>query len=84
MRKRHYDEAMIVWALIIGIAGYLFASLFLHGAYDRYFWLLMGILLALPAVASTVPIRTHSEPIAEPSPTPSSYSSLLPGGTHAE
>ena len=53
-RHGRYDEASLCWALAIGLVGYLIASLFLHGAYPRYFWLLLGILLALPYVAATV------------------------------
>ncbi len=38
-------------ALMLGITGYLIASLFLHAAYPRYFWLLVGIALAAPEFA---------------------------------
>jgi putative inorganic carbon (HCO3(-)) transporter len=45
-----YNEASMVWALLVGLIGYLVASLFLHGAYPRFFWLLMGIALAVPQI----------------------------------
>jgi O-antigen ligase len=45
------DYAGIAAALMIGMIGYLWAAIFLHGAYPRYFWLLFGIALAIPQVA---------------------------------
>jgi putative inorganic carbon (hco3(-)) transporter len=35
----------------IAFAGYLTAALFIHGAYPRYLWLLVGLALSLPQVA---------------------------------
>lgn len=40
-------------AIAIGLLGYLVGSFFLHATHMRYFWLLAGIALALPRVAST-------------------------------
>jgi O-antigen ligase len=37
----------------IGLMGYLTAAIFLHNAYPRFFWLLMGIAFALREVAKT-------------------------------
>lgn len=48
LQRGRYNEAGILWALAVGLTGYLAASFFLHGAYPRYFWLLMGIALAVP------------------------------------
>lgn len=45
------DYASMVSALGIGIAGYLIAALFLHGAFPRYLWLLLGIGFSVPQVA---------------------------------
>jgi O-antigen ligase len=45
------DYAEMTAAFAIAMFGYLSAALFLHSAYDRYFWLLFGIGLALPQVA---------------------------------
>jgi O-antigen ligase len=42
--------AGMVTALGIGLIGYFIAATFLHDAYNRYFWLLIGIALALPEV----------------------------------
>jgi len=44
-------------ATYFGIAtiGYLVSSIFIHGAYPRYFWLIVGIALSLPqAVRNTL------------------------------
>lgn len=68
MRRGQYDEASMSWALAIGLAGYLIASIFLHGAYARYFWLLVGVLLALPHIA-TLPAaapRPYQQPAFSP------------------
>lgn len=52
MRRGRYDEAEMSRALAVGLVGFLVASLFLHGSYLRYFWLWLGVLLALPHVAA--------------------------------
>ncbi|MBE2200917.1 MAG: O-antigen ligase family protein [Anaerolinea sp.] len=52
MRAGRYDEAALAFAWMVALIGYLAASIFLHGAYIRYFWLLIGILLALPQTAA--------------------------------
>ena len=45
------DYAGLVAVFGIGFLGYLTAALFIHGAYPRYLWLLVGLALALPQVA---------------------------------
>lgn len=45
------DSAFIAGALTVSLLGYLAGSVFLHLAYPRYFWLLIGIALAAPNVA---------------------------------
>lgn len=57
----HYNEAGIAWALAVGLAGYLAASFFLHGAYPRYFWLLIGIALAVPQIVALSPVSKTVE-----------------------
>lgn len=42
----------IVAALSVGILGYLAAAVFLHAAYPRFFWLLVGIALATPRIVA--------------------------------
>lgn len=48
--KEH--EAGIIVALAIGLVGYLVASLFLHAAFPRYFWMLVAIAFAAPGIAA--------------------------------
>ena len=36
-----------------GMLGYFAAAMFIHGAFPRYLWMLVGIALALPQVASS-------------------------------
>ena len=43
--------ANLVAVFAIGVLGYFTAALFIHGAYPRYMWLLIGLALALPQVA---------------------------------
>ena len=45
------ELADIVVAFTIGITGYLTHAVFIHGAYPRFFWLLVGIAFAAPLVA---------------------------------
>ncbi|MFQ5577264.1 MAG: O-antigen ligase family protein, partial [Anaerolineae bacterium] len=46
------DYAGLVEAYGIGLIGYLTGSLFLHMAFPRFFWLLVGIALVVPHVAA--------------------------------
>ncbi len=55
------DYASLVAVFGIGMLGYLTAALFIHGAYPRYFWLLVGLALALPQVAKDIPIELKQE-----------------------
>ena len=56
--KRLLAEANLAeyWGMInafgIGLIGYLICSIFLHLTYPRFFWLLVGIALAIPQVAT--------------------------------
>lgn len=51
-RHNREDYAHMTAAFAMGLIGFLTSSLFLHGAYPRYFWLLVGIALAIPNVAA--------------------------------
>ena len=51
-RKGEQELVDISVALMIGILGYLIAGIFIHLAYPRYFWMLYGLALALPQVAT--------------------------------
>jgi putative inorganic carbon (hco3(-)) transporter len=44
------DYAVLVTSFAIGLTGYLVAAMFIHGAYPRYFYLLIGIAMALQNV----------------------------------
>jgi hypothetical protein len=45
-------EARTTGALAAALVGFLVTALFLHLDFARLFWLLIGISLAMPAVAS--------------------------------
>ena len=44
------DDARRVMSFGLGVSGYLLAAFFIHDAYPRYLWLLLGICLALPNI----------------------------------
>lgn len=44
------DTAEIARAFTIGLVGYFVAATFLHAAYPRYMWLLLGIAFAIPNI----------------------------------
>jgi O-antigen ligase len=43
-----YQVAGMAWAVFLSLIGYLSASMFVHGAYPRFFWLLVGIAFSIP------------------------------------
>lgn len=45
------DYVGMVFSLGVGLFGYLVAAMFIHGAYPRYLWVLVGIALAIPRMA---------------------------------
>ncbi len=60
---RDYHSASIVISLMFGFVGYLITSLFLHGDYIRYFWLLVAIAVAAKHIATNnneIKIRNSS------------------------
>jgi putative inorganic carbon (HCO3(-)) transporter len=61
------QEADMVSALMVAMAGYMLAAAFLHDAFPRYFWLLFGIAMATPNVARHEIVAEHerSRPDAE-------------------
>jgi O-antigen ligase len=50
LRGTRDDLARMVAAIGAGILGYLAASVFIHSAYPRYFWLLVGIAFSIPNI----------------------------------
>ncbi len=69
-RRRHFQRDMEMWAIICGLELALIisltTSLFLHAAYIRYFWLLLGLCVAASAVTSIpVLVRLLSRMLGE-------------------
>jgi O-antigen ligase len=50
-RAEMYDYANMVTGLGVALVGYLVAAIFIHAAFPRFFYLLIGIGLALDAIA---------------------------------
>jgi putative inorganic carbon (HCO3(-)) transporter len=48
------EYAHYILSIFIGIFGYFVAALFIHAAYPRYMWLLVGIALAMPQVVDSI------------------------------
>jgi O-antigen ligase len=48
------EYAHLATGLAVGFISYLVAAFFIHAAFPRYFYLLLGIMYALPAVAEQV------------------------------
>jgi O-antigen ligase len=55
------DGARMAQALGFALLGYMLAALFLHNSYFRYFWVLGGIIFALPKI-TTAARRVCEEP----------------------
>jgi putative inorganic carbon (hco3(-)) transporter len=58
----------LVLSVGIGISGYLLAAIFVHDAYPRYFWLLIGIALAVTEVARQETIHKFNSDISHGNP----------------
>ena len=54
-------DAGLVVMLGISLTGYLTAALFIHGAYPRYLWLLIGLALSLPQVMKNTLVEVNKE-----------------------
>lgn len=52
MARTLTTEAAIATALTVAVAGYLISSIFLHGAFQRYLWLLLGLSAAVTRLAA--------------------------------
>ena len=53
-RTGDFKTARLVLALLIGLAGYLTTSLFLHGHYLRHFWLLLALIGVSGQIAKSI------------------------------
>jgi O-antigen ligase len=54
--------AALAAAVALGVTGYLASSLFLHGAFQRYLWLLVGLAAALHVLARDAVRAPGAEP----------------------
>ena len=59
-----HTEADMVASLSIAMTGYLSAAFFIHGAYPRFFYLLIGIALSLPQIVQNT--LAHDAPGRQP------------------
>jgi len=50
LESAQLEYAHLVTGSAIGFVGYLIAALFIHAAFPRYFYLLLGIIFSLPAI----------------------------------
>ena len=63
LRARRMDaHASLVLNFATGVVGYLAAAMFIHAAYPRYFWVLVGISLAIPKIVKDILKNTEEEP----------------------
>lgn len=53
MKLDHHEHARIATALLYGLFAYLGTALFLHMAYERYFWILIAVCAAAAYVIRT-------------------------------
>jgi O-antigen ligase len=56
------DTANLTRAISVSLIGYLVTSLFLHMAFARFFWMLIGISMATPALAERCAAGVREEP----------------------
>jgi O-antigen ligase len=73
----HANMGGLMKALGAGMIGYLFTSIFLHDAFPRYFWLLIGICLSTMFVARDELRRAKDEQPAPDALTPSAIEGRL-------
>lgn len=57
MSARSYEFVNLTAGLAAGLCGYLTASIFVHAAYPRPFYLLIGIVFALPLLAKQIQLE---------------------------
>lgn len=59
------DYAHLATGFLIAFLGYLMSAVFVHAAYPRYFYLLIGIAYALPAIFEDMETRFTAQPVFE-------------------
>lgn len=57
------DYANLTGGLAAGVGGYLMAAFFVHAAYPRQFYLLIGIVFALPIIAEKVKLDMNRKKV---------------------
>ncbi len=62
-RARMEDYAGIATAIGVSLTGYLIASVFLHDAYFRYFWVLLGVAWSFPQIVPAEKIDESNFPL---------------------
>ena len=50
LENEQIDYANLVTGFAVGFGGYLLAAIFVHAAFPRYFYLLIGIAYSLPFI----------------------------------
>ncbi|MGH3665153.1 MAG: O-antigen ligase family protein [Egibacteraceae bacterium] len=75
LKDRRPDDAHLAYALLFGLVSYFASAVFLHLAYQRYLWLLLGLANA----AAWVHRREAADATATGGP-----DVALPSGTHKE
>lgn len=61
MEARMEDYAHMVTGYAIAFGGYMLAAFFVHAAYPRYFYLLLGIAFALPVIFEQMQIDRENQ-----------------------
>jgi putative inorganic carbon (hco3(-)) transporter len=53
-------EALLVSSFALALTGYLVAAMFLHGAYQRYLWLIFAFIVAVARLSSLAATNDHA------------------------
>ncbi len=59
------DYADMVTGFAVALTGYMIAAVFIHGAYARYFYLLIGIAFALPILVENIQVKAEKSDVLE-------------------
>jgi len=60
LRIKNHDYAGLITAFSVGMFSYFVGAMFMHSAYPRFMWLLIGIALALPQL-SKIEFERHKK-----------------------
>lgn len=72
LRQGDTDSARMLDAFRLGLWGYFIASLFLHAAFPRYFWLFSALAMAIPGslIVAKFPLRLKASEFRQPQSKP--------------